>query len=99
MQNYCCANRRHVWTCRSLRSADERLISMSRGLPSSAPTYSRKFVLVIDTKKSHVGAESRMKINPSPGRPANTSDLVDVPSLITAYYQDRPVACPVICTT
>ncbi len=31
-----------------------------------------------------------MKINPRAGQPANTSDLVDVPKLITAYYEDRP---------
>ena len=31
-----------------------------------------------------------MKINPRAGQPANASDLVDVPKLITAYYEDRP---------
>jgi phosphoglucomutase len=31
-----------------------------------------------------------MKINPRAGQLANASDLVDVPRLITAYYEDRP---------
>jgi phosphoglucomutase len=31
-----------------------------------------------------------MKINARAGQPANASDLVDVPKLITAYYEDRP---------
>jgi phosphoglucomutase len=31
-----------------------------------------------------------MKINPRAGQPAEASDLVDVPKLITAYYEDRP---------
>ena len=31
-----------------------------------------------------------MKINPRAGQPAVASDLVDVPKLITAYYEDRP---------
>ncbi|MGC2657715.1 MAG: phosphoglucomutase (alpha-D-glucose-1,6-bisphosphate-dependent) [Bryobacteraceae bacterium] len=31
-----------------------------------------------------------MKINPRAGQLANASDLVDVPKLITAYYEDRP---------
>jgi phosphoglucomutase len=31
-----------------------------------------------------------MKINPRAGQLASASDLVDVPKLITAYYEDRP---------
>lgn len=31
-----------------------------------------------------------MKINPRAGQPATPSDLVDVPKLITAYYEDQP---------
>lgn len=31
-----------------------------------------------------------MKTNSRAGQPANASDLVDVPKLITAYYEDRP---------
>ena len=31
-----------------------------------------------------------MKINPRAGQPANNSDLVDLPTLINAYYQERP---------
>ena len=31
-----------------------------------------------------------MKINPGAGQLANASDLVDVPRLIAAYYEDRP---------
>src|SRR6202451_3164889 len=31
-----------------------------------------------------------MKINPRAGQLANATDLVDVPKLITAYYEDRP---------
>ncbi len=31
-----------------------------------------------------------MRINPRAGRPATAADLVDVPKLITAYYEDRP---------
>ncbi len=31
-----------------------------------------------------------MKINPRAGQLANASDLVDVPKLITAYYEDQP---------
>ncbi len=31
-----------------------------------------------------------MKINPRAGQLANASDLVDVPKLVTAYYEDRP---------
>lgn len=31
-----------------------------------------------------------MNVNPRAGQPAVTSDLVDVPKLITAYYEDRP---------
>ena len=31
-----------------------------------------------------------MKINPRAGQLAVASDLVDVPKLITAYYEDRP---------
>ena len=31
-----------------------------------------------------------MKINPRAGELANASDLVDIPKLITAYYEDRP---------
>jgi phosphoglucomutase len=31
-----------------------------------------------------------MKINPRAGQPANASDLVDVPKLIAAYYEQQP---------
>jgi len=31
-----------------------------------------------------------MKIDPRAGQPANASDLVDVPKLIAAYYEERP---------
>ncbi len=31
-----------------------------------------------------------MKINPRAGEPATLADLVDVPKLMTAYYEDRP---------
>ena len=31
-----------------------------------------------------------MKINPRAGQPAVSSDLVDVPKLLAAYYEDRP---------
>ena len=31
-----------------------------------------------------------MKIDPRAGKLATASDLVDVPKLITAYYEDRP---------
>ena len=31
-----------------------------------------------------------MKIDPRAGQPATASDLVDVPKLIAAYYEERP---------
>jgi phosphoglucomutase len=31
-----------------------------------------------------------MKINPRAGQPARAADLVDVPKLVTTYYEDRP---------
>jgi len=31
-----------------------------------------------------------MAINPNAGKPARASDLVDIPRLITAYFEDRP---------
>lgn len=31
-----------------------------------------------------------MKIDPTAGQPATASDLVDVPKLIAAYYEEQP---------
>jgi phosphoglucomutase len=31
-----------------------------------------------------------MKVDPRAGQPAVASDLVDVPKLIAAYYEERP---------
>src|SRR4051794_15970957 len=71
----------------SLRAAS---VTIPRQSPNTPPGYDRRPTGDPGRGRNTVGAKIPFMTDPRAGQPAQPSDLVDVPALVTAYYALDP---------